>query len=411
VKTRLDQLALNGGAPCFAEKLHVGRPNVGDARRLMERIEGVLERRWLSNDGPLVLELEARIAAMVGARHCVALCNGTVALEIAARAAGLSGEVIVPSFTFIATAHALQGQGITPIFCDVDPRTHTLDPARVEALITPRTTGILGVHLWGRPCAVEELAGIARRHGLRLLFDAAHAFACTHGGRPVGSFGDAEVFSFHATKFFNSGEGGAVVTNDDEIARLVRLKKNFGFADYDAVIDVGTNGKMSEFAAAMGLTSLDSLDEFVAVNRRNHARYRERLAGLPGVAVLDYDEGERCNYQYVVMEVDSARAAVDRDRLLEILHAENVLARRYFYPGCHRMEPYRSAQPEAASRLPETERLAARVLVLPTGTSVGEAAIDAICAVVRVAIEQGAGRPAEDRRAPGGTPRSRGHGE
>jgi dTDP-4-amino-4,6-dideoxygalactose transaminase len=222
-----------------------------------------------------------------------------------------------------------------------------------------------------------------------LVLDAAQAFGSMYAnGNPVGSAGDAEVFSFHATKFFNSGEGGAVVTNDDEVARAVRLMKNFGFSDYDTVIDVGTNGKMTELAAAMGLTSLESLDDFVAVNRRNHRRYGERLAGLPGVKLLDYDESERCNFQYVVLEVDELSAAVGRDRLLQILHAENVLARRYFYPGCHRMEPYRSAQPEASSRLPETERIAARVLVLPTGTSVGDAEIDAICAVVRLAVEQ-----------------------
>lgn len=393
VKTNLEQLAIFGGVPCFAEKLHVGRPNVGNPRRVLERIEGLLERRWLSNDGPLVLELEARIAAMVGVRHCVAMCNGTVALEIAARAAGLAGEVIVPSFTFIATAHALQWQAITPVFCDIDPATHNLDPQRVEALITPRTTGIIGVHLWGRPCAVEALAAIAGRHRLRLLFDAAHAFGCSHGGRPIGSFGDAEVFSFHATKFFNSGEGGAVVTNDDALAREVRLMKNFGFADYDEVIHLGTNGKMTEFAAAMGLTSLESLDDFIVVNRRNYERYRRRLAALPGITLLDYDESERCNYQYIVLEVDEARAAVGRDRLQQILHAENVLARRYFHPGCHRMEPYRSLFPGSSLRLPETERVAAKVLVLPTGTSVGETEIDAICAIVRLAIEQRATDP------------------
>ena len=394
VKTSLDQLAIFGGAPCFAEKLHVGRPNVGDPQRLIERIQGVLERRWLSNDGPLVQELEARIAAMVGVRHCVAMCNGTIALEIAARAAGLAGEVILPSFTFIATAHALQWQEITPVFCDIDPATHNLDPERVEALITPRTTGIIGVHLWGRPCAVEALAAIAKRHRLRLIFDAAHAFACSHGGRPVGSFGDAEVFSFHATKFFNSGEGGAVVTNNDALAREVRLMKNFGFADYDAVVHVGTNGKMTELAAAVGLTSLESIDDFIAVNRRNHERYRQQLRGLRGISLLDYDTVEGSNYQYVVLEVEEAAAAVGRDRLLQILHAENVLARRYFYPGCHRMEPYRSAFPEASLRLPATERVAARVLSLPTGTSIGEADIDAICAVVRLVVEQrAAGSP------------------
>ena len=272
------------------------------------------------------------------------MCNGTVALEIAIRALGMEGEVIVPSFTFIATAHALQWQGITPVFCDIDPRTHTLDPGKVEQAITPRTTGIIGVHVWGHTCDIDALAEIAARRGLKLLFDAAHAFACSYKGRMIGSFGDAEVFSFHATKFFNTLEGGAVVTNDDELAKKLRLMRNFGFTGYDKVSYLGTNGKMNEISAAMGLTSLESLDEFIAVNRRNYLRYREELRDIAGARVLTYDETESCNYQYIVLELDEAvTRIVSRDELWRILTAENVMARRYFYPGCHRMEPYRSS--------------------------------------------------------------------
>src|SRR6185369_3387994 len=205
---------------------------------------------------------EQRVAKMLGVRHCIAMCNATVALEITIRALGLTGEVLVPSFTFIATAHALQWQQIIPVFCDVDPETHCLNPRSVEKMITPRTTGIIGVHLWGRGCDIGSLSEIARSNGLKLLFDAAHAFGCSYEGRMIGGFGDAEVFSFHATKFFNTFEGGAVTTNDDDLAEKIRLMKNFGFAGYDQVIYLGTNGKMSEVSAAMGLTSLESLDDF-----------------------------------------------------------------------------------------------------------------------------------------------------
>jgi dTDP-4-amino-4,6-dideoxygalactose transaminase len=312
------------------------------------------------------------------------MCNATVALEIAARALGLRGEVIVPSFTFIATAHALQWQEITPVFCDIDPATHNLDSRRVEQLITPRTTGILGVHLWGRPCATEELAEIARRRGLRLLFDAAHALGVSHGGRMIGGFGHAEVFSFHATKFVNSFEGGAVTTDDDELAGRIRLMKNFGFAGYDHVVYPGTNGKMSEVSAAMGLTSLDSLPSFVARNRENYVRYSQGVAGLGGVRMVEYDASEVSNYQYVVLEVHEKEAGLSRDDLLEVLWAENVFARRYFYPGCHRMEPYRTLYPDV--RLPETDALASRVLLLPTGTAVSPSEIDLTCTVVRRAV-------------------------
>jgi len=320
--------------------------------------------------------------------HCIAMCNGTVALEIAVRAAGLGGEVIVSPFTFVATAHALQWQAITPVFCDVDPRTHNIDPARVEELITPRTTGILPVHLWGRPAPVEELAEIADRHGLRLLFDAAHAFGCSHRGRMIGGFGTAEVLSFHATKVVNSFEGGAILTADDEFAEVARLMRNHGFADYDDVAHVGTNGKMSEVAAAMGLTSLESRDEFVEANRRNYEVYRAGLADAEGVELIAYDDAEQCNWQYVVIEVGES-AALSRDELQRVLWSENVLARRYFYPGVHRMEPYRTLFPDAGERLLQTERLAGRVLALPTGTAMDPADAATVADLIRRALLAG----------------------
>lgn len=386
MKNRLEDLALFGGTPAFEEKLFVGRPNIGDRQRLMERLNDVLDRRWLTNNGPYVQEFEQRIADMVGVRHCIAMCNATVALEIVIRAAGLKGEVIVPSMTFIATAHALQWQEITPVFCDIDPLTHTIDPNRVEALITPRTTGIIGVHIWGRPCNIEALTDIARRRNLKLLFDAAHAFGCSYRGRMIGNFGDAEVFSFHATKFLNSLEGGAVVTNDDDLATKVRLMRNFGFEDYDKVIYIGTNGKMNEMSAAMGLTSLESIDEFVSINYQNYKQYQQELRGIPGVQQVIYDETEKCNYQYIVLEIDEDLAGISRDQLVDILWAENVIARRYFYPGCHRMEPYRSYYPNAGLLLPETERLVTRLLSLPTGTAVSPETISRICHIIRVAV-------------------------
>jgi dTDP-4-amino-4,6-dideoxygalactose transaminase len=381
-------LAVLGGAPAFATPLHVGRPNIGDRDAFLARLADILDRRWLSNHGRYVMELETRIADMLGVKHCVSTCNGTVALEVAARAAGLTGEVIVPSFTFVATAHALQWLGVTPVFCDILPDRHTIDPARVEELITPRTTGILGVHVWGRPCEIEALIEIADRHGLRLLFDAAHAFTCTHRGMPIGNFGDAEILSFHATKFFNTFEGGAIVTNDDELGRRARLMADFGFGDGDTPESIGTNGKLSEVHAAMGLTGLEAVDHVVAVNRRNHARYVEQLEDVEGLLAHRFDPLERHNWQYVVVEVDEERFGISRDRLVQVLHAENVLARRYFHPGCHQMEPYRTSSPDAAQRLPQTERLVERVLTLPTGTALNVDEIDVVCGLIRQAHDQ-----------------------
>jgi dTDP-4-amino-4,6-dideoxygalactose transaminase len=381
-------LAVLGAPPMFPERVHVGRPNLGDRRAFLSRVADILNRRWLSNDGPLVKELEARLADLVGVKHCVAMCNATIALEIAARALDLHGEVLVPSFTFIATAHALRWQGITPVFVDIDPRTHNIDPAAIERHITARTTGIVGVHLWGRPCDTAALESIAARHNLTHFYDAAHAFACSHGGRMIGGFGACEVFSFHATKFLNSFEGGAVVTNDADLAHRMKLMRNFGFVDYDRVDYVGTNGKMNEICAAMALVSLDALPDFIAINRRNFEAYSRGLHELPGLSLVRYDVAERNNYQYVVVEVDPDVAPLHRDELISVLHAERVLARRYFWPGCHRMEPYRSLPAGTDALLPETERVASRVLVLPTGQGVTLGTVATICKIFRSAFDQ-----------------------
>jgi dTDP-4-amino-4,6-dideoxygalactose transaminase len=375
-------LAINGAPPAFAEPLHVGRPNIGDRGDFLALVNQILDRRWLTNNGPVVQELERRIAAQIGVRHCVAMCNGTVALEIAIRALGLTGEVIVPAYTFIATAHALQWQGITPIFADIDPATHNLSPASVLDAVSDQTSGIIGVHLWGRAAPVHELQEIADRHGLKLLFDAAHAFGCSYKGRMVGGFGSCEVLSFHATKFFNTFEGGAVVTNDNHLADRLRLMRNFGFAGYDNVIDVGTNGKMPEVCAAMGLANLDALHTVIDGNRRQYLAYREEISSINGLRLLSYDDQERSNFQYIVVEVEPVYG-VDRDNLVRTLHAENILARKYFWPGCQSMKPYVDLSPKNGLRLENTRTVAERVIVLPTGPSLPADAIKIIGAVFR----------------------------
>jgi dTDP-4-amino-4,6-dideoxygalactose transaminase len=380
------ELAICGGQPTFSSPLHVGRPNIGDRHQLQQRFNDILDRRWLSNDGPCVKAFEEQIASLLKVKHCIAVCNATIGLEIACAALGLSGEVIVPSFTFVASAHALQWRGITPVFCDIAPGTHHLDPQRVREAITPRTTGILGVHVWGTPCDIDGLKEIADDHQLSLLFDAAHAFGCSYRGTMIGNFGDIEVFSFHATKFINAFEGGALTTNDDELAARARSMRNFGFAGYDDVESIGTNGKMTEICAAMGLTSLESLESFVKVNRDHYRRYRERLDGVPGVTVVSYDESERCNFQYVVVEIDEGSTGISRDDLVRALHAENVLARRYFYPGCHQMEPYRSRRPQEEAQLPRTERVTQQVMTLPTGTGVDDEVIDDISDLIGLIV-------------------------
>jgi len=386
----LTNLAILGAPKAFENPIHVGCPNVPNRSAFERRVGEILDRRWLSNQGQCVQEFERKVAEFVQVKHCLAVCNATVALEIVIRALELQGEVIVPAYTFVATAHALQWQGITPVFADMDPLTHNIDPSRIESLITPRTTGIIGVHIWGRPCDTCAIEEIARRRGLKVIYDAAHALGCTHGGRKIGAFGQAEVFSFHATKFINSLEGGMIATNDDELARRIGLMRNFGFTHYDQVDFIGTNGKMNEVSGAMGLTNLENVETIIASNLRNYQCYRQGLGDFPGLSLIGFAADELHNYQYVVAEVDPEVAPLKRDELIQVLHAENVLARKYFWPGCHRMEPYRSLQPNAHLVLPQTERISSRLMVFPTGQAVDPPEIQKICGIIEAAYAQAA---------------------
>ncbi|AFJ01912.1 DegT/DnrJ/EryC1/StrS aminotransferase [Methylophaga frappieri] len=358
---------------------------MGDKNEFLKYVEDIFESKWLSNNGPLVQQLEQRIAQHHRVKHCVAMSNGTVALEIAIRALELKGEVIIPSYTFIATAHALHWQAITPVFADIDAGTHCLDPESVRKMITPNTSGIIGVHLWGHAAPVEELQNIADEHNLKLMFDAAHAFGNSHKGKIMGNFGEAEVLSFHATKLFNTFEGGAVLTNNDELAKKMRLMRNFGFGGVDNVIYPGTNGKLTEICAAMGLVNMDNLDSVIEHNKSNYLAYQRGLERLPGISIFRFDEAQKNNYQYVVMEVDEA-CPVSRDDIVKALHAENILARKYFWPGCHNMKPYKLLFPHAGMLLPNTQAISERVIVLPTGTNLNIDEINTITTVIRTLL-------------------------
>lgn len=382
MKQNIVDLAIFGGKAEFESLLHVGRPNIGDREYFLSQVNEVLDSRWLTNSGPKVNELERKIENYIGVKHAIAITNGTVALELLIRAAGITGEVIIPSFTFVACAHAFQWQEIKPVFCDIDPDTHNIDPTEIERHITPNTTAIMGVHLWGRPCNIEVLEQIAKKHNLKLMFDASHAFACSHNGKMIGNFGIGEVFSFHATKFFNTLEGGAIVTNDDELANKIRLMKNFGFQGYDNVTYIGTNGKMNEISATMGLTSFDSIDKFIAKNKENYGMYKSEFDKIDGVNIIDYNDSEKNNYQYVACEIDEVQFGMTRTELIDILIKENILARKYFYPGVHRMEPYKSLYPYSSVFLENTERLADRIISFPTGTAVDSDSIKRVTNLV-----------------------------
>lgn len=355
----------------FKTPLHVNAPNIGDRKRFYECTEAMFDSKWLTNDGELVRRFEQELQDYLGVRHCLVVSSGTAALQLAIQALELSGEVMLPSLTYVATAHALQWLGIKPVFCDIDPESLCIHPDEITRHITPRTTGIIGVHVYGRGCDTAALEVLAEHHQLKLIYDAAHAFGNAINGKPIGCFGDCEVFSFHATKFFNSFEGGAITTNNDDLAERIRLMRNFGFSDLDQVDCVGINGKMTEVCAAMGLTNLQSIDLFFETSRRNYETYMQGVAEIPGLRLIPCreDHGNRSNMHYIVMEVEEG-FPLSRDALVECLHNENVMVRRYFWPGCHRMEPYRTLQPDVGNRLPVTEAFLERVLLFPNGTAV-----------------------------------------
>jgi len=383
IKDRIEDLSVFGGQPIFKGTLHVGFPNVGNKNHFLNRVNEIFNRNWLTNNGFFVQAFEKKIEDFVGVKHCIVMTNGTIALEIAIKALGMTGEVIAPSFTFIATAHALKWQGINPVFCDIDEKTHNINPDKIEGLINDKTTGIVATHLWGRPCEIDLLSDIAKKNNLKLLFDAAHAFGCSYKGKMIGRFGNAEVFSFHATKFFNTFEGGAIVTNDDELAKKIRLMKNFGFSGMDNVIYIGTNGKMSEISAAMGLTSFESMDDFIAINKSNYYEYKQLINEIDGISIIDYNEKEKNNYQYIVTEINEKKFGLSRNVLVDILQKENIRARRYFYPGCHKMEPYKTEYNCFEHNLAITEKISNNVLILPTGKLINNNIINKICYFIK----------------------------
>lgn len=376
----MKDLAIFGGPPTFDEQLHVGRPNLAQTSDILDVFAGVLESKWLTNDGGWVHRLEADIERFLNVKHCVLVANGTLGLEIAARALiPKRGPVLMPSFTFAATPHALAWQGYEPVFADIDPVTHVLDPVDLEARITDDIVGILGVHTWGTPCEIEALTAIAVRHRLPLFFDAAHAFGCRYRGRSIGNFGRCEVFSFHATKFFNTAEGGAITTNDPQLAKRLRELRNFGFVGDGShrTMGIGINAKMSEFHAALGVMNLAEVWSFVDHNFENHEDYEHNLRHSD-LRVYRHRVG---NFQYVVVEL--LRGALSADVLVKVLEAENVLARRYFSPPCHGMAPYN----QEGYYLPVTNAVSNRVLVLPTGMSVGREDVDKICELIIYCVE------------------------
>ena len=375
--------ALFGSPPVFAKPLPVGQLYFPSWDRYEAAMRGIFDRRYYTNQGPEVRLLEEKLQGYLGVKHAICVTNATIGLIMAAEALELSGKVIMPSFTFIASAQSLNWNGIQPVFCDIDPTTHQMANDKLDALVDAHVTGIMGVNLWGGACDPTALEKYANARGLKLYFDSAHAFGCVVEDTKVANFGSIEVFSFHATKILNATEGGCLCTNDDMLAaRLRNIRSSYGAGKPVPVIKT-SNGRMSEAQAAIALLSLEDFPQNQLYNETLFRNYEERLRHIPGIRLVKPSGVTFSNYQYVVCEVDKRNFGISRDSLIAVLKGENVNARRYFYPSTHRSVGFREKQQGVHETLPVTEKLCGSYIQLPIGALVDHNAVDAICTIIK----------------------------
>lgn len=344
--------------------IFVTRPALPPLAELLPYLEGIWSRRVLTNGGPLHQQLEAALAAYLGVPHVALFANATLALIAAFKVLGLRGEVVTSPFSFVASVHALRWAGCEPVFADIDPDTLNLDPRSVPAALGKRSVGILPVHCYGHACDTEALAALARTHGLRVVYDAAHAFGVRQGGRSLAAHGDLSVISFHATKVFNTFEGGAIVCDDPQLKQRIDRFKNFGIVDELHVEAEGFNAKMSELHAAVGLAQLAHIDAALSARLAVAARYREALAGLPGLRCIGGAGTEQWNAAYFPVLIEPGFRG-GRDAVHDALRARDIHARRYFHPLVSSLPMYRALPSAAADRLPVATAIAERILCLP----------------------------------------------
>jgi dTDP-4-amino-4,6-dideoxygalactose transaminase len=375
-----DLPAILGGAPIFQDKINIVRPVLPSLGSMGEDIEHILQSGMVTK-GRYLHAFEQAVGEHLGVKHAVAVSSCTTGLMLVYRGLGLTGEVIVPSFTFMATVSALVWNGLKPVFADVDPYTTNLDPRAAEAAITPQTSAIVGVHNFGNPADIRELEALARRHNLKLIFDAAHGFGALYQGKPVGSHGDAQVFSLSPTKLLITGEGGIVATNDDALAKYVRLGREYGNnGSYDSLF-AGLNARMPEFNALMGLRSLDLLEEAALNRNETAALYQEGLGSLPGIDFQLVRSGNRNSYKDFSITINADSFGMHRDQLSEALETENIDTRKYYFPPVHRQIAYRGYYHDRP--LPNTDMLADNSLSLPIWSRMEESTALGICKSVQ----------------------------
>ncbi|MEM8571460.1 MAG: DegT/DnrJ/EryC1/StrS family aminotransferase [Pseudomonadota bacterium] len=375
---------LTDAAPAFDRPIPVGQLYFPSWERYEAAMRGIFEREYYNNNGPLLSELEAQLRVFFGTKHAICVGNATFGLMMVAEALGLKGRVILPSFTYISSAVSVAWSGAKPLFCDVEPDTHQIDPNRIEDLLAHNSdiSAIMAVNLWGDAADIPALQDLSDRYDVPLFFDSAHAAGCAFGARPIGGFGRAEVFSFHATKALGAAEGGCITTDGDALAaRLRGIRPSYGSEPSSEPYRV-INSRMSEAQAAIALMNLDDFEAIRARNKRLFTAYAEGLSGIEGLRVLHPTRVSKSNYQYAVCDVNAERFGVSRDLLMAALQAENVQARRYFYPGIHRSAEFGTDPNPATPPLPVTETLCAECLQLPLGAKTDEDTVELICALI-----------------------------
>lgn len=349
----------------ITKQILVTQPLLPPVEEFIESVKEIWKNKWLTNNGEFHQRFEKELCDYLSVKQISLFTNGTLALMTALQALRVTGEVITTPYSFVATTHALHWNGIKPVFCDIEPDTLNLDPEKIEAAITLRTTAILPVHIYGNPCQVDEIQRIADIYGLKVLYDAAHAFGVKLNGNSVLNFGDLSILSFHATKTLNTFEGGAIICHDAAMKKRIDYLKNFGFADEITVVGEGINGKMNEVQAAMGLLQLKYIDAAIEKRKSITERYRSGLDKVEGVSFLDNIEGVNHNYAYFPVFINEREYGSGRDEMYKKLQNNNIYGRRYFYPLISHFAAYKGLISAAAGNLPVAERICREVICLP----------------------------------------------
>ena len=362
--------------------VYVTQPALPPMEEFSIYLNQIWESKILTNNGPFHQQFEKELADYLGVKYLSVFANGTLALITALQALRITGEVITTPFSFVATTHSLWWNNIKPVFVDIEPEYFNLDPKRIEAAITPQTTAIMPVHVYGNPCKVYEIQQIADTYGLKVIYDAAHAFGVTVNGNSILNHGDLSILSFHATKTFNTIEGGAIICHDEKTKRRIDFLKNFGFADEVTVVEPGINAKMNELQAAYGLVQLKHVDEYIAKRKAVVEQYRDGLKDIKGIRFLNDIEGIRHSYTYFPILINEEEYGESRDEVYERLKQNNIYGRRYFYPLISQFPTYRGLISAQTENLPVATKIAHQVICLPIYPDLDIDTVEMICNIL-----------------------------